>query len=318
VDAGIDTVSYAFRPTTSEPLRAFAALPTRRLSRRERGESRWATHRINGVKVGAFPAHGLLVTEGRLAPVLSGDVDDHSLASAGSLVEGGERVRAALASVGVSITDRPVMRRIDLATDLRFEDAADGAQVLRAFAGVHMPRHRQDRRTTAGTNTGTVSWLADHRIVLRIYDAGEHHGTDAPGVRLRFERQWHPRKAGQQTPESVLARDLGALFLGPFRKLMRATPTVLSLSPRAAELRIIEQAQRDKRFAVAERRIGMVRVFELGQDTALWGSKAADRRREMRDLGIVIDERASATPWDLRPLLDALASPWREMTGHAT
>lgn len=103
-DHGIDTVSYAWRPGT-QALSAMAAVPSQRLSRRERGESRWATQLVNGIKLGAFPSHGLLVAEGRLAPMLSGDPKDSRLASPGLLVEGASCARRAFERLGVDVRD---------------------------------------------------------------------------------------------------------------------------------------------------------------------------------------------------------------------
>ena len=317
---GIDTVSYAFRPTSPEPLRAFSALPSRRLTRRERGDSRWATQVVNGVKIGAFPTYGLLVTEGRLSPMLSGDLEDRSLASPASLVAGGERAREAFAHLGVEIDERPVMRRIDLAAELRFDDPADGLLVLRAFEDVRLPPLAQNRRKSPNANTETVAWESGGRIVLRLYDAGDHHGTDAPGFRLRLERQSHPRKVDQQPPESFALQDLSALFLGRLAALTLAMPTIQALPPRQAEIQIFEQA-RDAglSLAKAERRLGMIRVSELGQALPLWGSKAPDRNREMRNAGILLDHSAlRVEPWDLRPLLEAVASPWRDLARQRT
>ena len=275
---------------------------------------------VNGVKIGAFPQYGLLVTEGRLSPMLSGDVEDRSLASPTSLVAGGERARAALANVGVEIHERPVVRRIDLAAELHFDDPADGLLVLRAFEDVRLPPLAQDRRKSPNANTEGVAWVSGGRIVLRLYDAGDHHGTDAPGFRLRLERQSHPRKADQQPPESFALQDLSALFLGRLAALTRAMPTIQALPPRQAEIQVLRQA-RDSglSLAKAERRLGMIRVSELGQAVPLWGSKVADRHRELRDAGILLDNSAPRVePWDLRPLLDAVASPWRDLAGQRT
>jgi hypothetical protein len=318
-DRGPDTVSYAFRPTDQAALDAFAALPAHRLTRRERGESRWATQYIDGGKLGMFPRDGLLVFEGRLAPLLSGDPGDSRLASPQTLAEGADRARQAFASLGVVLTEGALVRRLDLAAEIRFEYPADGLLLLLNFGGLQLATRKQDRRVERG-QTRSVSWKLARGVDLRLYDAGVRHGTDPPGARVRLERQVRWQKAAQLAPESFTERSLAALYLGPLSKLVRAAPTMHVLAPRAAERHIVDlKAAGEISLAVMERLIGMVRVIELGQDSTLWDTETASRRRrELTKAGLSLDDETDeiASGLDVHAILVALAERWATADGR--
>jgi hypothetical protein len=63
-----------------------------------------------------------------------------------------------------------------------------------------------------------------------------------------------------------------------------------------------------------ERLIGMVRVIDLRQDSALWDTATASRRRRelLHKAGLSLDDRTDeiARGLDLLSLLAALAAPW--------
>jgi hypothetical protein len=313
-ECGVDTVSYAWRPDDRAALEAFASLPTRNLSRRERGSSMWATQVVDGVQVGAFPGHGLLVTEGRLAPMLSGNERDTRLASPDSLALGARRAREVFAKLGIALGAEPVLRRLDLAGEIRFEHPADGLLFMRTVGGLQLAGHDQGRNASR-RQTRAVSWSRGRNIALRLYDAGDHHGTDPPGARLRLERQVRNRKARQQPAEAFTRAVLADLYVAPMRAVIDAAPVMRVLPPRAAELHLVELSRRgDISLAVAERQLGVIRLLELGLDGSLWDAETASRRhRELRGNGVAVGESSDGGAGvDVCAVLVALTHAWRD------
>jgi hypothetical protein len=315
-DWGVDTVSYAFRPSDPSAIAAFMGQPHRRFTSRERGSSYWATQLVGGVMLGAFPSHGLLVAEGRLAPMLSGDPDDAQLAPPSALALGAQRAREAFAKCGVSLDCEAVVRRLDLAADIHFDSREHGLLFLQSMDGIHLPRHTQRRDTARQTGRVTsLAWLAGSHIALRLYDAGLHHGTDAAGARVRLERQVRYAKRDQRTP-GQFTRDLSEAYLGPLSKLIAASPKIVAMSPRAAEHALVKRhTDGELSLAVTERLLGTIRVCELGIDESVWRGPdtRARRLRDMRKAGLFIRPASSDEPafTDVRPLLSALGEAWR-------
>ena len=312
-DHGIDTVSYAFRPPGRRALDAWARVPSRRLSRRERGESLWATQAVNGIKLGVFPKHGLFLAEGRLAPMLSGDSGDMRLAPPATLTLGAKRARDAFRFLGVDVGDEPVMRRLDLAGEIRFTQPSDGLLLLETLGGLRLPGLRQERKSS-GQRTNSVAWSPGRSIAFRLYDAGAHHRTDPPGVRLRLEVQLRYRKSQQARPESFTPGPLAELYARPLAKLIGSAPSMNVLAPRAAERLMIERAKAQQTsLAVAERLIGVARITELAADSVLYDSATASRRhRELRQNGLILDPCADdgSSSIDVRAVLVALYERW--------
>jgi hypothetical protein len=314
VNHGIDTVSYAFRPAGRFALDAWADVPSQRLSRRERGKSLWATHAVGGIKLGVFPAHGLFLTEGRLAPMLSGDSGDMRLAAPETLTLGADRARDAFRSLGVDVGDEPVVRRLDLAGEIRFTHPSDGLLFLRTFGGLQLAGLHQ-QRTSSRQQTGSVSWSPGRGIALRLYDAGAYHGTDHPGITLRLERQLRPPKPQQVSPEAFTTESLAQLYLGPLAKVIGAGPSMNVLPPRAAERLLIERVQsHETSLAIAERLIGVARIMELGADALLYDpATASGRHRQLGKNGVIFDPSADegGSTIDVCAVLAALSDRWR-------
>jgi hypothetical protein len=309
-------VSYGFRPAERAALDAFAALPTRTISRRERGSSLWATQVVGGTQLGAFSGPGLLVAEGRLAPMLSGRKQDTQLAAPYGLDVGAECAREAFAMLGISLDCPVVVRRLDLAAELRFEDPGDGLRFLAAMAAIHLPRHHQrlERARQTGRPT-SVAWLSGRNVALRVYDAGLRHDTGAPGIRVRLERQLRYRKRNERTPNHF-PRDLSTLYLGPLERLIDAAPNISVLTAREAERALIDRYLAGQpSLAVTERLLGVIRIRELQQEEVVWHDPdtRAGRLREMRNEGIYLDDSPHSAPAiaDVRPLLQALGAAWQ-------
>ena len=232
-------------------------------------------------------------------------------------VLGAYRASEAFSTLGISLDCEPVVRRLDLAAEIRFEHPADGQLFLRALDGVHLALHEQRRETSRQTgHVASLAWHSGGKVVLRAYDAGLHHGTDAPGVRVRLERQVRYAKPAQQPPERFRLIDLSALYLGPLHKLITAAPSIAVMAPRAAEYELVERYLRGAiSLAVMERLIGVIRLRELGLDRTVWrdSDTRARRLRDIREAGIFLDAaplNAAATP-DMLPLLVALGEAWR-------
>jgi hypothetical protein len=246
--------------------------------------------------------------------MLSGDPDDTALAPPDALALGAERARGALASLGVMVESEPVVRRLDLAAEIRFAQAADGLLFSRAFGSLQLPGLEQNRRSSR-QQTRSVTWSPAHGITLRLYDAGEWHATDEPGVRLRLERQLRLRKAKQAPPDSFSPTSIADLYLAPLARIIQSAPSIRILSPRAAELLIVEKGRcGELRACVAERLIGVVRISELCADALLYDRATASRRRsELRSYGVMLDFDGDddLRNLDVREVLAALDARWR-------
>jgi hypothetical protein len=169
--AGVDSVSYAFRPSGPEVDDLIAALRTRggrpgpagSIVLNDRGEG--------DARVIVFP--GVVAVEGRLQALLTGDEDDHGLAHPAGLPDGAERARAAIAGLlGADLGLGPSeLRRLDLAGELQFDDGRDGLALLDAMAGLYAPR----RKTVVwrkGAEPQTVYWVTEKtgQVRQRAFD----------------------------------------------------------------------------------------------------------------------------------------------------
>jgi hypothetical protein len=312
-DHGIDTVSFALRPVSEAALRAFRERPTQRLTRRERGESFWLTQVVDGIRFGVWPQHRLIVAEGRLAPMLSGEPSDMRLAAPESLPLAAERTLAALASVGVEVDAEAVVRRLDPAAEVRFDDPADGLVALDAVGGLQLPGREQSRRASP-QQTRSVSWSPGRNVSYRFYDAGDFHGTDPPGVRLRLERQVRYAKSAQRPVTFFTREAVAALYVGPLRGVVRDAPRLHLLGPSDAERYLIQQVREGRlSAAVAERLIGMVRLIALRVGPSIWSRDTHTRRnRELRDGGVALRAASEngAVGLSVPELLAALAAVW--------
>jgi hypothetical protein len=313
---GVDTVFYAFRPGDRRSLERFLELPHRRMTRRERGASGWATQRVGGVKMGAYAAHGLLVAAGRLASILSGDLTDSRLGDPDGLILGAQRARETFATLDVAIDCPAVISRLDLAAEVRFGRPADGLRFLAAMTHVDLPRHDRHSARQTGHDT-SIAWETARGITLRLYDAGLRHRTDPPGVRIRLERQVRYDKSAQRALED-LTTDLSTLYLGPLRRLIDASASITVSAPAVAEQALIDAYLAGERsLAITERLLGAVFIRKSRLEDELWSdsSTRAGRLRELRTAGIHLDdthdEDDPTAAVNVRPLLEALAELWR-------
>ncbi len=326
--SGLDTVSYALRPDGDDSAEALSRLRIGRdLVHDATGEmlrvgpgpagSVIIAKPLEGMRVGAFPGAGFLWAEGRLGAILAGSPEDHSLAPAAKLVSGALRVRDALAHVGLDVGDSlAAMRRVDLAAELRFKRPGDGLSFLRAMASLEVPGVKRDVWFN-GSRVETVYWRTPKRGAVRgrLYDKGAESGSDAPGHRLRLERQVRYPKAKQQSPVALSGGDLEALYRGRFEALERGSGDVIATGLSGAQRAILDQVESGAITSrKAERMLGtLVLLDHFGPS---WWEKrytAQRRSRELQDLGIVLDpdRNDDAEPVPVGELLAALIGSFR-------
>lgn len=334
---GVDTVSFAWRPTGDELL-----------WRRLRGGAEdghisglWQIRPAGVVggytvkkKIAAaswffFPEHELIYCEGRLGAILAGDIRDRSLGSFRSLLRAALELEEAFAPVVArDRTDgiggsAPCVRRLDLAADLRWNDPAHGIAALRALGDLSMPRvkiaewRHEGRTETIAYYTATKK----KRLLHRIYDKGIESGSDPAGALLRFERQ-HRFERAKQTPveRMALSGDPEALWLDGFEDWAHAAERLKVGGVDGAQLRLVEMVERgDLAPHEAERRIGSLAVARM-RGEGWWrdlGKPHLVRRRrsDLADLGIPLapSEKPQREVM-LGEAIRALRAAWQEPT----
>ena len=311
---GIDTFSLAWRPDHAGPLDAFRSLPRTRLSRRERGDSYWATQRIGSLKVGAFPRQGLIVVEGRLSPLLSGDPSDVSLADSALITLGAERAAARLASLlGVELECQPVVRRLDQASDAIFGDPAEGLRPWRPLAGCN--------------SRATSKHATQCRVRLRVC-RGARQERRAPCL-----RRWEPpQHSSAGMPHSVGA-PVALQEARPTSAVGVHSRTALGdlrcAGPQARRERGLRKRSRNRPGRIAAGRTpryrrtvasalrtaaGTLRVIARSREREAWDRDTATRRRgDLRALGINLDltgDEAQHRGLRIGDVLAALADAW--------
>ena len=310
---GVDTVSYAWRPSPAV-LSTFFDLPS--LRRGERG-SYWLKPRINGCRLGGFVGADVLVCESRLAAVLSGETSDRRLVPPAKLEEGAEKATAAWREVGIELGDTEVrLRRCDPASEIRFTDPDRGISFLWALAeGLRVPRYKLSTILSEdGTRPETIYWLTAKRGEKRgrIYDAGVRHRSDEPGRRIRYERQIRWTGKQQPLPSSVAAGDLRKLLLGPLLSAVDNARAIQVMRPTDAIHEILDLRDAGEfSSAKAERLIGTLTVLALNQQDRVWDRRTLrERLKELEKLELSPGGPALYDDFDLAPVLRALADEW--------
>lgn len=334
---GVDTVSFAWRPTGDELL-----------WRRLRGGAEdghicglWQVCPAGVVggwmlkkKLGAaswffYPDNELIYCEGRLGAMLADDLRDFSLGPFFSLGIAAHTLEEVFAPVvgrdredGIS-DDPGRVRRLDLAAELRWSDPADGIAALDALADLTLPRVKVCEWRHEG-RTETIAYYTaakKKRLLHRIYDKGVQSGSDPAGTLLRFERQHRFEKAKQQLAEEVAWQgNPEALWLDGFEDWAQAAESLNVAGPDAAQRHLIEKVesgelQREK----AERLIGSLAVARL-RGEGWWRDLGKPhlgrrRRRELADHGLALAPSAKSQPEvPLGEAIRALRTAWREPT----
>ncbi len=272
---------------------------------------------VAGIRFAVHRATGVVTAEARLIVMLTGRCDDRRLVHPEHVIAGAASALAALKTLGVETDGPAYLRRLDLAAELMFPDAADGLAFLAACErGLQLPRLKQVLRRAAGqARLESIEWQTPKgsQTRLRLYDAGVRHETNRPGERLRLERQ--QRWQGQKTPrpEWLSAADLARLFRAPLESFLRQPHTIEVATPAEAVVLLFEKA----RSGVITRRkaeslSGKISTLAWGDDLLSQHDRAL-RLRELKRAGIAPNlAGGSSTVIDLTPPLKALAHAYGE------
>lgn len=221
-------------------------------------------------------------------------------------------VRELLAEQNIT-ADQPVVRRLDLTTDVGFIDATEAQRALVALSAVTVAQHKLVIYHAKGSKRiESVSWKIGKTIRLRIYDSlakDPARAVDGFAGLLRFEHQYVPTRPNQVTVDAIMNRDLAPLATAPLALGEDDSRIVADLHALNAILkrRAPATARGD---AKAERQLGtLVRGYLGGRDA--WNVKRAadDRATEMRRLGLSLHPDLPE-PVDLGPILAAVRRAW--------
>ncbi len=290
--AGLDTVSLAWRGQAgSRVLSAIGAAPT---FKQARGVV-VAEPAPSGMRVLAWPEHGLVAAEGRLAAVLAGRRDCWDLAGISDLQRADEAMREqmrVLLDVEPEDVDAEV-RRYDLTTERSFEHPEQGLAFLRALGHMCPPRLKLKKVETADGRTETVWSITPRRgrVLARAYDKGVESGSHPPGHRVRLEAQNRPPRAARFRPVILAERDLRPDFARTLAPFLEGGEAVVT-SPAGVVHHLAGKVARDElSMARAERMAGSVE-FLRAYGRAFYASDAdsARRLRDLRRAGVVVDD----------------------------
>jgi hypothetical protein len=295
--AGVDSVSFAWRPTGPAGDDLIA-----RLRAREGRLGGAGAHVLNDRLAGdarVVVFESVIAVEGRLGALLRGDEGEHRLWDWRALGAGADVARARLLRlVGTEGKDPGLggaeVRRLDLAGELRFDRGADGLAFLDALAGLRAPRCKTVAwRKDAAPQT--VYWVADRsrQVKMRAYDKGVESGTHEPGERVRVELQHRPPKSRRRRPDVLAGEDLRSLFIGGLGGWAAAPYDVTRGEPEhvmAVLLDRVEHGELSRRKA--EALVGQLVGLRVDAAAGLGKQARNYRLRELRRAGVVIDRPA--------------------------
>lgn len=333
---GVDTISYAWRPTNDEVL-------WDRLQNAAKARSIAGLWRVSpaGVPGGwmlskplacarwfFFPESRLIFAEGRLGAMVSGREGDFSLGRFSSLPGAAMKLEKEVAQAlghdpdeGIG-GDEIALRRLDLAAELRWSDPADGLAALQALGTLSIPRVKVCEWRHEG-RTETVSYYTAtkrRKLLMRIYDKGVQTRSEAPGTLLRFERQHRWVRADQPEVFNFSCHaDPAALWLDRFEDWAESAERLAVKGGEGSQLKLIEAVEdgsldREK----AERLIGALGIARL-RGESWWADLGKPhlgqrRRRDLDALGVPLayaDEpvRTVALGAAIKSLRDAWGEP---------
>lgn len=281
--AGIDTVRLRARDVDVSAREKLARQPHQIGARGDVYVQR------DGCRWGSFP-DGMHYLEGRVAAILDGP-DAHYLATPRELVQAAERFAD---TVGVDV-DNVVTGRLDLASELRFEDPREGLALMRAISSADVPWLKTGTEGSKRDGLETVAWrsVTGRSIQLRLYDKGRESETAAPGTLLRGERQKRMRKGRELVATAIPTLDLRALYVGRELASFVAQDRELTVcnSIDASELLDALAAAGDMKRASADQLMGFVigRRREHEYARATWYK----RWSQLREYGIALDDQAA-------------------------
>jgi hypothetical protein len=333
IDVGVDTIGFAFRNLASPVCDAFTgrylidqdsgvALPVRGGD----GMTRYATDE-RGVTVGATKTprgDELFWVESRLSPLLSGEVADRSLACPGAIPDGEVCARTTAARLGIPLdaNSTATVRRADLAGDTAFHDDGDAHAFLHALNTLDLPRCKRSAITARGeSRLEAVHWSNAGGVVVRAYDRGRERLERRQalpmglGTTIRAERQLRPAFRDQLPPASFAAQDFTDVFL---RGLSGWPEAIVAGSLPGAWQSVkgsIGQPLPGGKILTlrrAERVMGSLVLLAAEGNSAYDTHRvASERRRELRSLGLTVDDAAyRAVPVGI--VISAIGRKWQD------
>jgi hypothetical protein len=220
-----------------------------------------------------------------------------------------------------SLPEEVVIRRVDLAADLAFDDPQIGRQFLLSVSSLDVPRLQRDV-WYAGPDVASISYrLQSRKIRVRIYDKARESKSGEPGSLIRIERSIRPPKAAQLSPDGLLASDLSSLWLGELKAWAQAGRDVTVGDLTEAQSAVLASVERGKLSPfVAERLLGQLLLRARGYGKDWWlknGVKAhitARRDADLRAAGVGLSNGAQggAVCLPLGDILAAVRDAWRE------
>lgn len=283
-DSGVDTIRFRWREDNVTYLK-FQRRPEGTIEG-HRGE-RYIQTPLG--RIDAFP-DGMCYMEGRAAAINARDRDEHALASIPEVYLAEQAAAAYMRENGCELGDSPArLGRIDLASELRFDDPQEGSAFLHSLASLDVPwcKSRVDGRKGANIETVSFHGTRGKTIYLRAYDKGVESGTQRAGVRIRMERQKRFRKEREPLATDLDFTDLRRAFWGrEFSRLSNLrTASVVDLAG-AMEL----LCERATNYAQLERLAGYLLIgnYPWAADTIKRDSRER-RDAELRALGVFVD-----------------------------
>lgn len=327
---GVDSITYALRDVDDDAIELAFAQPAcldaatgEILPIAAKGCNRFLVEPATGLRLifRTTPSgHRLLSTEGRLAPLLSGSVDDRTLADPSRIAYGATRACAIARRLGVPIEASAMVTvsRVDLAADAAFDDPSDGRRFLAALDTLELPHYKRHAISGRGNLRETVFWEGKKGIFARGYDKALEAAQKRPafteprGSIVRVERQVREPKKRQRLAADLAPAELANLFGKTFRPWCLDRLVVASPSHVAAEIigRIgTDVGGRVLTLSRAERLVGTATVMAAVGPHPYDDRTIARRRSDLRAVGVAVDPDA-ATPLDIADVLRALIAAW--------
>lgn len=282
---------------------------------------------LHGAKLLIFDKARMIAIEGRLVALVRGDQEMQGLAALSDLIEGQSVAQSILTDLGLpqrSIEPLPVVRRLDLAADLKYENSLEGRAFLDGIAYTWLDDHKTVTWSKAG-RTETISYMRMSRtgkvrgVTARTYDRGLKTATANPGELVRLETQLRWNKSDQLPVADLIALDLPAAAIEPFQ-----APLSGALIPVASNIDVsleaLTRAVEDGRLAreSAFRLMGSAYVL-AARDEKWWSlhSSAETRRKHVRELRAILQDAEPSDRQDADLMAD-LETSWREWASGRT
>lgn len=276
-----------------------------------------AQRSTGGIRVLAWPEHGVLKAEGRLSAALDGDPGTWRLAQRGEVLAADDAMREAVREVlGHAPDGRAVLvGRYDLATEAHYTDPTQGLATLAAMSALAPSGHLTRTFAAPGGRVQSVAMVTERRAVpvFRAYDKGIESGSHAPGERVRFEAQRRLPSGRRTTPRQLARGDLRSAFARTLQPFVREAPMTVT-HPASVVDELAGRVQRGElTVARAERLAGSIE-FLRRYGRAIYETRQGQRRlRALREAGIAVSDylpEASVVP--VGQVLSDVVEAWSE------